>query len=329
MHKPAVYFIVFVLLTVPVLSYGTVVNPNNGHSYDYISAPPQISWLEARDSAEALGGYLVSINSASEQNFIFGLMPEGDSAWIGGMDAVYEGSWIWWSGESFGYQNWGVNQPDLQEGRDYLAIHQADNGAWRAVYGYGSSFIVEYNCCADDLAGNVDCDANDTINIFDATYLIDYLYKGGPKPCCLDKANINGDRNGTVNLFDISYLISYLYKGGGPLAPCGPTAGEVWSTDTVFAVDNVGKAWDVTHAVKFYGMNIDSLNFGIGQDAFPPVLSPLFLSPGDPGYPNPSDNFKVLGFNLGTEKRAYKLQTLIGHEVVDDQFGEFYFAATY
>jgi len=57
-----------------------------------------------------------------------------------------------------------------------------------------------------------------TINIFDITYLISYLYISGPEPtpfpiCC-------GDPNCdcTVNIFDVTYIISYLYLSGP--APC-------------------------------------------------------------------------------------------------------------
>ncbi|MBU0893841.1 MAG: hypothetical protein KKF48_03395 [Nanoarchaeota archaeon] len=60
-----------------------------------------------------------------------------------------------------------------------------------------------------------DANNDDAVNIFDTTYLISYLYKGGPAPACdnyTDCADTNGD--GIVNLFDVTYLISYLYKGG-------------------------------------------------------------------------------------------------------------------
>jgi len=62
-------------------------------------------------------------------------------------------------------------------------------------------------------------DVNDdsTINIFDITYLISYLYVDGPDPDCgVTSVGICGDVNydATVNIFDITYLISYLYLDG-------------------------------------------------------------------------------------------------------------------
>jgi len=57
-------------------------------------------------------------------------------------------------------------------------------------------------------------------NILDITYLIAYLYKGGPVP---QPDECVGDVNGTdnVNILDITYLIAFLYKGGPePVEDC-------------------------------------------------------------------------------------------------------------
>ena len=60
------------------------------------------------------------------------------------------------------------------------------------------------------LCGDVNADG--TVNIFDITYLISYLYISGPEPMPLDAADVNNDY--TVNIFDITYLITYLYLDG-------------------------------------------------------------------------------------------------------------------
>jgi hypothetical protein len=63
-----------------------------------------------------------------------------------------------------------------------------------------------------------DANNNEAVNILDITYIINYVYKGGPQPDPLEAADVNSDF--TVNLLDITYLISYLYKGGpAPYCP--------------------------------------------------------------------------------------------------------------
>jgi hypothetical protein len=59
---------------------------------------------------------------------------------------------------------------------------------------------------------NGDADGNEAINLLDVTYLINYLYKGGPEPYPLESADSNCDN--WINLLDATYVINYLYKSG-------------------------------------------------------------------------------------------------------------------
>lgn len=74
--------------------------------------------------------------------------------------------------------------------------------------GAGPHGLVVSQCCA--VAG--DANHNGIVNLLDITFLIGYLYKGGPTPFCSDEADANG--NSQVNILDVTYLINYLYKGG-------------------------------------------------------------------------------------------------------------------
>lgn len=60
-----------------------------------------------------------------------------------------------------------------------------------------------------------DANGNGSVNLLDATYIINYLYKGGPAPIVIEAADCNG--NGALNILDVTYLINYLYKSGPPL----------------------------------------------------------------------------------------------------------------
>ncbi|MEW5922775.1 MAG: right-handed parallel beta-helix repeat-containing protein, partial [Candidatus Zixiibacteriota bacterium] len=57
-----------------------------------------------------------------------------------------------------------------------------------------------------------DANGSQSVNILDVTFIISYLYKGGPPPDPADAADVNND--GAINILDVTYLISYLYKGG-------------------------------------------------------------------------------------------------------------------
>ena len=89
------------------------------------------------------------------------------------------------------------------------------------------AFVVTGDAPCDCEPGNANGDG--VINILDVTYLINYLYKGGPAP--IPYAICSGDANCDciVNILDVTYLINFLYKGGSPpctceqwLAACGP-----------------------------------------------------------------------------------------------------------
>ncbi len=57
-----------------------------------------------------------------------------------------------------------------------------------------------------------DANSDGTVSIFDITYIISYLYLGGPAPAVPVSADVNNDA--TINVFDITYLVAYLYLEG-------------------------------------------------------------------------------------------------------------------
>ncbi|UCD29677.1 MAG: dockerin type I repeat-containing protein, partial [Planctomycetota bacterium] len=66
-----------------------------------------------------------------------------------------------------------------------------------------------------------DANGDETINIADAVYIIDYVFRGGPAPNPLCIGDANGDY--TVNVADAVYLINYIFKGGpDPVEDCCP-----------------------------------------------------------------------------------------------------------
>ncbi len=63
--------------------------------------------------------------------------------------------------------------------------------------------------------GNMD--GEEGITVSDVTFLVDYLFKGGPAPDPLESSDVNCDDETTV--VDLSHLVDYLFRFGPP--PCG------------------------------------------------------------------------------------------------------------
>ncbi len=73
------------------------------------------------------------------------------------------------------------------------------------------------NCC---LGTRGDVSYDGSVNIQDLTYLVAYLFSGGPPPPCWEEANVNGDVAEAVNIEDVTYLVQYLFAGGAEPPSC-------------------------------------------------------------------------------------------------------------
>jgi hypothetical protein len=84
-----------------------------------------------------------------------------------------------------------------------------DKIGWDSTYGYGLASAFR----ALLAVSRGDPNNDHTINMSDITYLINFLYKGGPIPV---PDRLMGDAfcDGILNIHDIQYLINYLYKAG-------------------------------------------------------------------------------------------------------------------
>ena len=72
--------------------------------------------------------------------------------------------------------------------------------------------------------GDVNSDTH--INVGDAVYLINYIFKAGPPPILPATSDCNND--GKVNVGDVVYLINYIFKGGpSPQCPSFYTAAAI------------------------------------------------------------------------------------------------------
>ncbi len=75
--------------------------------------------------------------------------------------------------------------------------------------------------CCIGMRGNIDNRLGEEPNVGDVTFLVDYLWKGGEPPYCMDEANVNGTPNGDVDVADLTYLVATLWQGGPNPYMCG------------------------------------------------------------------------------------------------------------
>lgn len=97
----------------------------NGHFYLAVPAPDGITWTDANQAANLLGGHLVTIQDANENDFVFNLVDDEifwfewgslQGPWLGGYQPEGspepDGAWRWVTEEPFEYTNWFEGLPD-------------------------------------------------------------------------------------------------------------------------------------------------------------------------------------------------------------------------
>lgn len=143
-----------------------IFSPVTGNYYEAISGT--YDWATANSNAIAKGGYLATLTSSAENNWVWANVVVGGNPafyWLGGYQdpagSEPSGGWKWVTGETWSYANWNGGEPNdgtPPGNEDYVQFW--NNGAWNDIngnsanttYGTGSSagtryyqgYIVEY-----------------------------------------------------------------------------------------------------------------------------------------------------------------------------------------
>jgi len=122
--------------------------------------------------------------------------------------------------------------------------------------------------------------------------------------------------------------------GGIPPLVCGtalpPTPpATVQGGPPVEITDRQGHVWDISTAVYKYGFEPDEFDYGLGVNVIRPISGPDFFAPGDPGYPPDGDDFPLVGLTRVGEARAYPVEILSRHEIVNDFVADAHLAVSY
>lgn len=116
---------------------------DGGNGNQYALTELTSDWQTAEQQSIALGGHLVAINSAAEQQFISDTFLvnsiERLPLWIGLTDQASEGIFEWSNGDPLTYNNWQPGEPNNYLEEDYVAMNwgysrnQDAKGTWNDV----------------------------------------------------------------------------------------------------------------------------------------------------------------------------------------------------
>lgn len=118
----------------------------NGHWYKVIHNPNITSGTDAQYYCQSLGGYLATISSREENQFLFDYVMEEKqpNAYFGYSDEASEGKWSWVNGEWSTYTNWHYGEPNNDaSGEDYTQFYYTD-GTWNDGDFSSRTFICEW-----------------------------------------------------------------------------------------------------------------------------------------------------------------------------------------
>jgi len=227
--------------TTPSMTGFTSQNNYNGHSY--YRSTGLMTWTAARASCISMGGHLVTVTTAAENSFIYGLWPSG---WIGLTDEVTEGTWKWVTGEPYSYSSWNGGEPNNSGNEDYVQF--VSGGRWNDLgNNYSLNYVLEFDYIVDytpwTLVTTSTTDATGKYSFSTATnpsieYYITFTPPTLPTPTLLDGTTCNSIVIGNTafkaidyyrfdvnedNRFTVSDTYSILAKKSGLLSAFSPT----------------------------------------------------------------------------------------------------------
>ena len=126
----------------------------NGHYYYLYTGGIASSYDEALQYCKDKGGYLATLTSKEENDFVYSyiLQQDCDSAYFGLSDAANEGHWEWCTGEPLSYTNWHSGEPNGENSNEDYALfyYKFSDGSWNdgdfggSTMNGGNAFICEW-----------------------------------------------------------------------------------------------------------------------------------------------------------------------------------------
>jgi len=107
------------------------------HCYKHYASTD--NWGAAAIVCQNWGGYLAVVTGAGENQFVDSICAA--NCWLGAADIITEKTFLWITGEPWGYTNWSLNEPNNQGNEDCLMMWS--NGLWNDA---GCSSYLAYVC---------------------------------------------------------------------------------------------------------------------------------------------------------------------------------------
>jgi|GEM_PF-4225510 len=119
-------------------------------SHQYLYNSTASTWQEAKAYSESIGGTLVSIENAQENEFIQEAIP-GSSIWIGFTDESMGGQFEWSDGQLVDYTNWGSWRPKSYRGTArHVQLKKSDGRWYDKDNDHKQSFVVKIPCTGNE-----------------------------------------------------------------------------------------------------------------------------------------------------------------------------------
>lgn len=210
----------------------TTASGGNGHWYQRVNLPSEITWTSSNAAANALNGHLVTLTSATEQSWVYQTLVVGQSGcftaswaieravWIGlfqdTTDPAYSepnGGWKWVTNEPLNYNNWHPGEPNNGSWENVAGMYLPLQGAWNDepndadIYCY-SAYIIEWSA---------DCNSDGTVDYGQilSGELADTNSNGIPDICEIDPCPGDINQNNLVDAVDLAMVLTSWGTSGG------------------------------------------------------------------------------------------------------------------
>ncbi|MEE8576978.1 MAG: hypothetical protein V3T31_06955 [candidate division Zixibacteria bacterium] len=85
-----------------------------------------------------------------------------------------------------------------------------------------NEFIPDFSVCCAGITGNINGDAQESVDISDLTKLVNHLFVTYEILDCYGEANTNGDQSCSIDISDLTKLVNHLFVTFENLANCLP-----------------------------------------------------------------------------------------------------------